>query len=75
MKMTEAREGHPFPSGMSRPALRALEGAGITTLEQVAGHSKAELLKLHGFGPKSIRLLHPALEEIGLTFAEKGRKQ
>lgn len=73
--MTKAIEGHPFPPGMSRPALRALEIAGITTLERVARHSEAELLKLHGFGPKSIRLLRPALEEIGLAFAERGSKK
>ncbi|OXS59833.1 hypothetical protein B1A99_09845 [Cohnella sp. CIP 111063] len=73
--MTEANSGHPFPPGMSRPALQALEVAGITSLEDIARHSEAELLKLHGFGPKSIRILRPALEQIGLAFAESGKKR
>ncbi|MFB9278391.1 helix-hairpin-helix domain-containing protein [Cohnella cellulosilytica] len=69
--MTETRQSHPLPEGLPRPTLRALAAAGITTLEEIAERSEAELLKLHGFGPKSIRLLRPALEEIGLSFAER----
>jgi len=64
-----------FPKGMSQPSLRALALAGITSLEQIAERSEKELLSLHGFGPKSIRILRPALEEIGLTFAEGDRKK
>lgn len=53
----------------SAPATRALHGAGITRLEQLANVSAAELLKLHGVGPKAIRILREALRERGLTFA------
>jgi hypothetical protein len=31
-------------------------------------------LKLHGFGPKAIRILRPALAERGLTFADETPK-
>ncbi|MET0741047.1 MAG: helix-hairpin-helix domain-containing protein [Candidatus Nanopelagicales bacterium] len=48
------------------PATRALAAAGITSLEDVAGRSSSELLALHGVGPKAIRLLSDALEELGL---------
>lgn len=57
-----------FPSGMSQPALRAFEAAGILRLEQLPDYSEAELLALHGVGPKTIRQLRPALAEKGLAF-------
>lgn len=53
---------------ISGPANRALAEVGITTLEQVAQHTEAELLALHGFGPKGIRILREALAEAGLDF-------
>jgi hypothetical protein len=54
---------------IGRPATRALELAGITTLEAVAERSERELLALHGFGPKAIRLLKAELEAHDLQFA------
>lgn len=48
------------------PATRALEAAGVTTLEAVSGWSRKDLLALHGVGPRAIRLLDAALEEAGL---------
>jgi hypothetical protein len=53
---------------LSQPAHRALAGAGIHTLAQLARRSEAELLALHGFGPKAITLLKPALKAKGLSF-------
>jgi predicted flap endonuclease-1-like 5' DNA nuclease len=53
---------------IGRPANSALLLAGITTLAQVAGHSRRELLAMHGVGPKAIRILEAALTEHGLTF-------
>ena len=44
------------------PATRALASIGVTRLEQVADLSEAELLALHGFGPRALRLLTEALE-------------
>lgn len=55
---------------ISKPAIRALESVGITSLEQVADHTEKELLALHGFGPKGIRILKPVLAERGLSFAK-----
>ncbi len=55
---------------ISKPATRALATIGVTTLEQVAEHSEKELLALHGFGPKGIRILKPVLAEHGLSFAD-----
>ena len=52
------------------PATRALAAAGITTLPQVSALTEAELLAMHGVGPKAIRLLREAMAERGLTFAD-----
>jgi DNA-directed RNA polymerase alpha subunit len=60
---------HDFPK-IGTPAKRALANAGFTYLEGLPNVSEAELLKLHGMGPKAIRLLREALEELGLSFAQ-----
>jgi predicted flap endonuclease-1-like 5' DNA nuclease len=52
------------------PATRALAGAGITQLQQLTRWSEADLAKLHGVGPKAVRILREALRERGLAFAE-----
>ncbi|MGL5004172.1 MAG: DNA-binding protein [Casimicrobium sp.] len=58
-----------FPK-IGAPARRTLIGAGYTRLEQLANVSEIELLKLHGMGPKAIRILKEALEAVGLSFAK-----
>jgi hypothetical protein len=49
------------------PATRALAGAGYTSLRQLAGVPRSELAKLHGFGPKALRILEAALAEHNLS--------
>ncbi|ASA19411.1 helix-hairpin-helix domain-containing protein [Paenibacillus donghaensis] len=71
--MTEnepANHEQGLPTKMGKPALRALHAAGYTRLEQLAAASEAELLKLHGMGPKAMGLLHQALEDKGLSFKD-----
>ena len=58
---------------LAHPARRALAGAGITRLEQLAGMSEAELLQLHGIGPNAIQTLRGALQEQGLAFRADGK--
>lgn len=60
-----------FLSLLSAPAQRALEGANIKTIKQLAKHSKASILQLHGMGPASIPVLEKALKENGLSFKTK----
>ena len=56
------------------PALRALAAAGYHRLDQLTQVSEAELLRLHGMGPKAIGILRQVLQERGLAFAApKGR--
>jgi hypothetical protein len=56
-----------FPK-ISNPATRALHLAGYFKLEQLTNVTEAELLKLHGMGPKAIRILRETLEARGLSF-------
>ncbi|TFE19661.1 bis(5'-nucleosyl)-tetraphosphatase (symmetrical) YqeK [Cohnella luojiensis] len=60
-----------LPSGLSKPAQRALSGSGLWKLEQISKLSEAELLQLHGLGSKSIRQIREALEMKGLSFSNK----
>ena len=62
-----------FPK-IGRPATQALASAGIQTLEQLTRFSEAEILKLHGMGPKAFGLLRQALAERGLSFAREKDK-
>lgn len=55
---------------ISQPAHRALQGAGIDTLEQLTQYREEELLALHGFGPKALTLLKETLAEYGLSFKQ-----
>ena len=63
-----------FPPGIAQPALRALAAAGYTHLEQFTSISEAELLKLHGMGPKAIALIRNALHARGLAFADPDKR-
>jgi hypothetical protein len=48
------------------PATRALNNAGYTSLRQLAGVPRAELAKLHGMGPKALRIIEDNLAGHGL---------
>lgn len=62
-----------WPLGYENPARRALREAGVTHLKQLTRFSEMELLKMHGVGPKAIRLLRDALAQRGLAFAQPDR--
>jgi len=51
---------------ISAPARRALVDAGFTQIEQLAGVSRQNLAKLHGMGPKALRILSDVLEQNGV---------
>ena len=63
-----ATHSDDFPAGLAKPAIRALNGAGITTLRQVARWSEGELAALHGMGPKALAQLKKALAKHGTSF-------
>jgi len=57
-----------FQSILSAPARRALEQAGINSLEALSHFTEKEILQLHGMGPSSLPKLKAALKKEGLTF-------
>ena len=55
------------------PATRALADIGVTTLSQVVDLRPAELLALHGFGPRALGLLRDALAAQGHSLRDDDR--
>lgn len=60
-----------FLSLLGAPARRALENAGIKTLQQLSTFSEKEIITLHGIGKTTMPILKRELEKAGLTFNEK----
>jgi predicted RecB family nuclease len=60
-----------FIPGISAPARRALEGAGIRTLAQLSKFSAPQLLKMHGIGPSAIPKFLSTLKAKGLSLNKK----
>ena len=59
-----------LPRSIGRPATNALHHAGIDRLAQVATLTEAELLRIHGVGPKAVQILRDALAERGRSFRQ-----
>ncbi len=57
-----------LPKSIGTPATQALVAAGVTSLADAAEHTEAELLELHGTGPKAVRILSEVLAESGKSF-------
>ena len=66
MKAKE-QETDVFPK-IGAPAMRALEAAGYSRLEQLTKVTEAELGQLHGMGTKALGILRETLKEKGLSF-------
>lgn len=60
-----------FPVKLSAPALRALRNAKITRLDQLTKYSAAEVLELHGMGPKALKMLQMEMKKRKLLFKSK----
>lgn len=65
--MTGTEVASEFVGIVSRPAQRALEAAGYRKLEELTHVSEEDLLSLHGFGPKGIRMLNTELARRGAS--------
>ena len=53
------------------PAMLALQGAGYDRLEDLTKATEAEVMGLHGMGPKAMEKLKAAMNERSLKFATK----
>jgi len=58
----------PLPQGLTGSAKKALDAAGIASLNQLATNSEETMAALHGIGPSAIKILREALKASGLDF-------
>lgn len=56
-----------LPRGIGAPATRALASIGIDRLGPLRSLPDSDLLALHGFGPKALRLVREALASLPET--------
>lgn len=59
-----------LPDNLAAPAKRALDQAGIKMLNDLANHTEAEVLAMHGIGKNAMVTLKKALDEAGFSFAD-----
>ena len=72
--MTQRQQDNPasdLPTGLGKPAQRALAAAGYSRLEELTAISESEIKQLHGIGPNAIEQLRQALAAKGLSFANQ----
>ena len=62
--MAEDKTTLEFPDEMGRVAIRALKESGIENPVEASKFSEKELLKIHGVGPKAIRILRQLFEKL-----------
>ncbi|HMG16580.1 MAG TPA: DNA-directed RNA polymerase subunit alpha C-terminal domain-containing protein [Saprospiraceae bacterium] len=55
---------------LSKPALRALANADITSMEDLSKYTEREIVSLHGIGENTMITLKKALAESNLSFAK-----
>jgi hypothetical protein len=65
----KTKYGDEFPP-IGAPAFRAIHNVGIASLSDLTKYSEKDLLALHGFGPRALRLLRETLLEKGMHFKE-----
>jgi DNA-directed RNA polymerase alpha subunit len=63
---------HPIDNELSnlkigQPACRALASIQVTCLSDLLNLTEKQLLSLHGFGPRALRILKEALQKEGLS--------
>ena len=70
MPAKKAVPASAFPK-IGKPAERALANAGINKLVQLSKHTEADLLALHGMGPKAMGILKAEMKKAGLSFRKR----
>lgn len=68
MEGNSSDTAHDFPRSIGKPAQCALLAAGYQRLQDLTSATEQDLLKLHGFGPKALRILRETLAAQGKNF-------
>jgi len=61
-------EHNDFFATLGAPAQRALQNAGILTLQDFCGFTRSEIFALHGIGQNTLGKIEIKLKEAGLAF-------
>ena len=69
--MKNQQKGQTDLPKLAAPAQRALAGAGIQNLKDLAKFSEVEIKDLHGIGPNALKALREAMKANGISFAKK----
>ncbi len=56
---------------LAKPAQRAIQNEGITTMEQLSKYSEKEFSQLHGIGKNAMNIVKQTMSENGLSFSQK----
>jgi predicted flap endonuclease-1-like 5' DNA nuclease len=70
-RAAEPGDESEFPHAIGRVARRELAVHGFTRYDQLTRVTAAELLEIHGVGPKAIRILEEELAARDSAFAER----
>jgi len=69
------RNNEPATAGdlprIGGPATRALNRLGVTAMRQLAGYSENQLLELHGFGPKAMKIIKAEMASRGMSLRKE----
>ncbi len=66
--MSDNQPATDLPKGIGKVATRELSLAGLTSLDDLTTVAEAELLAIHGVGPKAVRILREELAARDLSF-------
>lgn len=56
---------------LAKPAQRAIQNEGITTMEQLSKYDEKEFSQLHGIGKNAMNIIKQIISENGLSFTQK----
>lgn len=56
---------------LAKPAQRAIQNEGITSIEQLSEYSEKEFSELHGIGKNAMDIIKRIMHEKGFSFSHK----
>jgi DNA-directed RNA polymerase alpha subunit len=56
---------------LAKPAQRAIQNEGITSIEQLSKYSEREFSELHGIGKNAMDIIKQIMHENGFSFSQK----
>jgi DNA-directed RNA polymerase alpha subunit len=60
---------------LAKPAQRAVQSAGLATLEQLSNFSEEELLEFHGIGKNAVNIIKRTLDANGMSLKNSTEKE